>query len=199
MPGIGQIRIKSIKRSDGNQIKSEIRQAIQDEFQLQLGDAANRFGNPAFCRDVEIVIQSNHPGNSFRGFNSCDSTLWFEDYCVDPNAPTYPWNLKDALSHEIVHLIIGNKHGVPMRPEPLVMEEGLAAYNCNKVASSIPTMGYKDAVKTIEDALTENSDLFTIWRNQGDAPVVQTLVESHLKGWGLSKGVRDRLLADFVL
>jgi hypothetical protein len=187
MPGIDQISIREIK---GIKINSLIEQAIEDEFRRQLADAALRYGNPAFSRKVDIVIEP-----SGAKFDSEKSILVLEAWRV-----TDPKHLKGGLAHEIVHLIVGNKHGESWAPKALVMEEGVATYNATHYADYRPVNNPKceNALNVMESAKKEVHCLFDIWRQpSGDAPVIQTLHDSDLEGWGLSKNLRDKLLADF--
>jgi len=199
MPDITEIILKDI--SFLNQTKSipqEVKQFIQDEFYCQLKKASQLFGKPTFSRTMTIFITEEDK----RLFNSKDSYIVFQDYCINWTKNKPEWNLKEALSHEIVHLISGNEHGKPYRDPPFVMEEGIAYYNTQKLLEYVcyckPCI--LNAINCIKDALKEVPDLLTKWRNQSDeAPVIQMLNDVDLKTWGLGVALRKRLLADFKL
>lgn len=199
MPDISEILIKDISFSTAIDktkiIPQKVKQFIQSEFYCQLKKASDLFGKPPFSRSVTIYITPNE-----RCFNSKDSYIAFQEYCINWTENKPEWNLQEALSHEIVHLIVGNAPRQSYRNPSFVMEEGLAYYNTQRLFEYIR---YEDpcilnAIDCIKKALQEVPDLLTKWRNQnGEAPVIQMLNDVHLESWGLGAELRNRLLADF--
>ena len=197
MPDISEIKISDISCSNCYwSIPKEVKQLIIDEFYLQLKKASELIGNPHFSRNVTIVLTDND-----RFFNSENSHIVFEKWCIDWTKKTAVWQLKEAISHEIVHLIVGNAPRRKFINPATAMEEGIAYYNTMRLYDYV---NYKDhthilnATNCIKDALREVPDLLTIWRNSnGEAPVIQMLNDVDLENWGLGVELRNRLLSDF--
>lgn len=173
------------------------RQLIIDEFYNQLQNAIDLLGAPAFRRKVKINVTSKN-----RFFNSKDNLLVFEKWCIDWDKHLINWNLSEALSHETVHLIIGNTPRRPYKALATVMEEGLAYYNTVRLLTYINYDGRNNvvsAINCVKEALIEVPSLLDIWRSpSGKAPVIQKLKVADLQNCGLSTDISQRLLADFV-
>lgn len=198
MPDIAEIIIKNIcffpEINQTKKIPQCVKQSIQGEFYYQLKKASKLFGKPRFSRNVTIYLTPNA-----RCFNSKDSYIAFQEYCINWTKNEPKWNLQEALSHEIVHLIVGNAPMQSYRNPPFVMEEGMAYYNTQELGYA----HYSDtcilnAINCINDALQEVPNLLTTWRSpNGEAPVIQMLNDDDLQGWGLGAERSKRLLTDF--
>jgi hypothetical protein len=196
------IRIKDIlffeKNNHSGAINGRLKKIIRKEFYSQLEKASARFGKPHFSRDVTIYITEKD-----RCFNSKDSYIAIEKGCInwDENKPT--WYLLEALSHELAHLIFGNRPYLSHERPASVMEEGLAYYHS---IQEYTWFNYEDkprireAIACIEKVLKEVPDLLAKLRTPGGAaPIIQMLSDDDLKKLGIGEAtLRSKLLEDFV-
>ena len=155
-------------RHNGAAIPILLRPIIENEFRTQLNRVANLFGNPTFAREISIEFQP-----AGRCFDSNRNILTLEEWCIDWTANQSQWQLSDALSHELIHVLVADETG--RTPNDVrVIEEGLATWSQTMPAFNIlPTVDrrYRNALVLLRYAANLVPTLFQRWRQGNDAPL----------------------------
>ncbi len=198
-----RIKINLVQLVNGNQLipveDATIVGLVERCFYDYLRITEEELGMCRFNREIQLRW-----GAEGRGYNSQDEYLYFDGFVINPadQGASIP-ALCDVFSHELVHVVTGGAPGVPFRISPRTIEEGVATFlqteaNYWPQGEEPVVAAYMAARQLIHDAIQNNSNLFSDWRENGFAPILSNVTEDSLREWGIiDNGAIDRLKAKF--